>query len=142
MKNSCPFYIIFQVLKVLLIKICMIEPPDLLFSIAFISFYISRYHFFHKFLELHSTLSEKSIFIMNFPFLFRFTETLPHPLNGQNPLSMTKAFCPCSLMLSCQEGKQKSHHIFQSFSSKEHPKIRLISMMVLKQFEKSGNLKN
>ena len=98
--------------------------------------------FFHKFLELHSTLSEKSIFIMNFPFLFRFTETLPHPLNGQNPLSMTKAFCRCSLMLSCQEGKQKSHHIFQSFSSKEHPKIRLISMMVLKQFEKSGNLKN
>ena len=35
----------FQVLKALLIKICKIEPPDLLIIVVFISFYISRYHF-------------------------------------------------------------------------------------------------
>ena len=44
-KNTCLFYSIFQVLNVLLIKICKIEPPDLLFIIVLISFYISRYHF-------------------------------------------------------------------------------------------------
>ena len=40
-----PFFcIIFQVLKVhiLLIKICKIEPPDLLFMVVFISFYTVR----------------------------------------------------------------------------------------------------
>ena len=45
MKNTCPFYIVFQVLKVRLIKVCKIQPPDLLFLVVFISFYISRYHF-------------------------------------------------------------------------------------------------
>ena len=39
------FYIVFQVLKVLLIKICKIQSLDLLFLVVFISFYISRYHF-------------------------------------------------------------------------------------------------
>ena len=57
MKNTCPFYIVFQVLKVRLEKICKIEPPDLLFLVVFISFYISIYIIFHKFLELHSILS-------------------------------------------------------------------------------------
>ena len=60
------FYIVFQVLKVLLIKICEIQSLDLLF--VFISFYISRYHY-SQVLELHSTLSEKKIFVTNFPFL-------------------------------------------------------------------------
>ena len=49
MKNTCPFYIVFLVLKVLLIEICKIQPPDLVFLVAFIAFYISRYHFRHKF---------------------------------------------------------------------------------------------
>ena len=53
-------YIVFQVLMVLLIKICKIQSLDLLFLAVFISFYISRY--FYKFLELHSTLSGKKIF--------------------------------------------------------------------------------
>ena len=39
------FYIVFQVLKVLLIKICKIQSLDLLFLVVFISFYISRYLF-------------------------------------------------------------------------------------------------
>ena len=36
MKNTCPFYILFQVLKIRLIKICKTEPPDLLFIVVFI----------------------------------------------------------------------------------------------------------
>ena len=39
------FYIVSQVLKVLLIKICKIQSLDLLFLFVFISFYISWYHF-------------------------------------------------------------------------------------------------
>ena len=44
----------------------------LLFLLAFASADI----IFHKFLELHSTLSEKKIFVMNFPFL---TDSLKGP---------------------------------------------------------------
>ena len=80
MKNTCPFYILFQVLKVLLIKICKIHLADLLFLVVFISFYISRYQFFYKCLELHSTLSEKKIFVSNFPFL-------TDPLKPPTPLT-------------------------------------------------------
>ena len=51
MKNTCHFlhcvskvfFTVFQVLKVPLIKICKIQPLDLLFIVAFISFYINRY---------------------------------------------------------------------------------------------------
>ena len=57
MKNTCPFYIVFQVLNIHLIKLCKIESPDLLFLVIFITFYFSRYIIFHKFLELHSILS-------------------------------------------------------------------------------------
>ena len=59
---------------------------------------------FYKFLELYSTLSEKKIFLTNFPFL---TDSLKHPttpppapyphLNDPNLLSLTKVFCRCSL---------------------------------------------
>ena len=69
------YYIVFQVLKVLLIKIW----HNLLFLDVFIRFYISSYHF-HKFLELHSTLSEAKIFITSFPFLTdSLTLTPPTP---------------------------------------------------------------
>ena len=50
----------------------------------------------HKLLELHSALSGKKIFVTNFPFLMASLNPL-HPLNGQNPLSMTKGFCWYSL---------------------------------------------
>ena len=49
---------------------------------------------FHNILELHSTLTDKKIFVTNFPFL---TDSLTHPLNDQNPLSVTKVFRRCSL---------------------------------------------
>ena len=86
------FYIIFQVLSVFLKNICQKELSDLLFIVAFISCYISRYYF-HKFLELHSTLSEKKM-------KKRFTNPTSH--NSQNLLGMTSFFvnavmqCPIS----------------------------------------------
>ena len=39
------FYIVFQILKVILKKVFKVRPPDLLFLFVFISFFISRYHF-------------------------------------------------------------------------------------------------
>ena len=52
------FYIVFQVLKVLLIKICKIQPLDLLLNKALLLAFTSADIIFHKFLELYSTLSE------------------------------------------------------------------------------------
>ena len=65
MKNKCPLCIVFQVSKLRLIKICKTDPPDLLFLIVFLAF-TSADIIFHKFLELHSVLSVKKIFINNF----------------------------------------------------------------------------
>ena len=60
MKNTRPFYILFKVFKVLLTKICKMQPPDLLFLVVFILLaFTSADIIFHKFLEFHSTLSEK-----------------------------------------------------------------------------------
>ena len=86
-KNVCPFYTVFQVLEVLLIKICKIQPLDLLFLVILISFYINRYHFSQIF-KLHSALSERKIFVTNFPFLMGSFNPHPPPptsLNTQNP---------------------------------------------------------
>ena len=66
MKNTCPFHIVFQVLKVLFIKICKIKrPPDLLFIVVFTNFtsadIVSQ---IFSWLELlQSTLSEKKRFL-------------------------------------------------------------------------------
>ena len=74
MKNACPFYIVFQVFKVHLIKIYEIHPPDLLNLVVFISFYIWIPSIFHKFLELHSTISEEKKCFFN-----GFTSRPPPP---------------------------------------------------------------
>ena len=71
MQHTWPFYIvaIFKVLKVLLIKTCKIQPPDLLLLVLLAFASPTTDIIFHKFLELHSKLSEKKIFVINFPFL-------------------------------------------------------------------------
>ena len=71
MKNTCPLYIVFQFLKILLIKI---QPPDLLFLVVYISFYISRRHFSQICKTSLLTLSKKKVFVMNFPFLTDFVD--------------------------------------------------------------------
>ena len=63
MKNTCLtlrfkfFFTVFQVLKVPLINICKIQPLDLLLFLLLA--FTSADTDFYKFLELHSTLSEK-----------------------------------------------------------------------------------
>ena len=96
MKNTCPFYILFQVLKVLLIKICKIHLADLLFLVVFISFYISRYQFFLQMFRTSFNIIWKKDFCHKFSFFNGSTQT-PHPLNAQNLLSMTKVFSQFSL---------------------------------------------
>ena len=93
MRKAYSFYIIFQVLKVLLIKIWKIQQPDLLFLVVFISFHISII-IFQTFLELHSTLSEKKIFITNFPFSTDWLNPPPLPA----PLRPKSAKCDESFL--------------------------------------------
>ena len=88
MKNACPFYNVLKVLNIYLLKICKIEPPDLLFLFIFIRFYISWYIIFDKFLELHSILSAKKVFIKYFLFL---TDSLKPP--RPRPPSTPSAKC-------------------------------------------------
>ena len=83
------FYIVFQVLKVLLIKICKIQSLDLLFLVVFISFYISRYHFSQVF-RTSFNIWKKKDFHHKFSFLTDSSLKFPHPLNSQNLLSVTK----------------------------------------------------
>ena len=112
MENTYPLYIIFQVLKVLLIKICKSHQNHQSFYLllhAFTSFYIlhqqSRYSFFRKFLIFENFIQHfltKNIFFTNFPFLMTSLNPPPHfpdPLLSQsNLLSVTKVFCWCCLM--------------------------------------------
>ena len=76
----------------------MLRYSHQIFYYLFLLAFTSAYIIFHKFLELHSTLSEKKKkkIVTNFPFLTDSLNPLPHPLNSQNPLSMAKVFCRCS----------------------------------------------
>ena len=55
-----------QVLKVRLIKICKIQPPDLLFLFLFISIYVSSYHFSKTFRTSFNNIRKKhELFFFN-----------------------------------------------------------------------------
>ena len=62
------FTLYFNFLKVIIIKLCKIQPPDLLFLVVFISFYISMYHFSQFFRTSFIKILKKD-FRPNFPFL-------------------------------------------------------------------------
>ena len=109
------FYIVFQVLKVLLIKICKIQSLDLLFLVVFISFYISRY--FSQVFRTSFNIIWKTDFHHKLYSLSPPTQTPPrhsHLLNSQNPLSVTNDFSQCSQTyhsfsrLLCYDGARKN----------------------------------
>ena len=83
---------------VLLIKSYMIQPVLLLLVVLLwlLYIYISRYDFLQVF-RTSLTIIGKNIFVTNFTFLIDSTKPL-HPLKSQNPPSVTKVFCWCSLM--------------------------------------------
>ena len=58
-----PFYILVEVLKILLIKVYKIQPPVLIFLMFYNSFYTSADIIFDNLLELHSTLLSEKIFL-------------------------------------------------------------------------------
>ena len=93
-------YIVFQFLKILLIKICKIQSLEFYFLLLLLAFTLAHI-IFHKFSEFYSTLFEKKIFVTNFPFLIDSVNSLsdphPHPLSSQNPLSVTRFFCQWSI---------------------------------------------
>ena len=76
-----------QVLKVLLIKIWKIQSLDLLFLVVFIGFYISR--FFAQVFRTSFNIIWKKDLCHKFSFFDGFTTSHHHPLNQQNPLSVT-----------------------------------------------------
>ena len=62
------------------------QPPVLLLLVCYFTLALASTNIsFNNFLELHLTLSEKKIFVTNFPILTDSLKTpTPHPLNGQN----------------------------------------------------------
>ena len=90
MKNTCLFYIAFQVLKVCVLKRFVVQSHQVLFLVVFISFYISRYHFSHIFRTSFSIIGKKD-FRHKFSFLADSLKH-PHPLNDQNLLKSSQKF--------------------------------------------------
>ena len=82
------FYIVFHVLKILLITICKIQPLDLLF-LVFISFNISRYHFSQVFRILFQYYLKKRFFRFKRIHSNPTPHGASHTLNSLNPLSKT-----------------------------------------------------
>ena len=83
---------------VLLIKSYMIQPVLLLLVVLLwlLYIYISRYDFLQVF-RTSLTIIGKNIFVTNSTFLTDSTKPL-HPLKSQNPPSVTKVFCWCSVI--------------------------------------------
>ena len=113
-------------MEVLLIKICKIQPLDLLFLVIFISFYINRYHFSQIFKTSFSIIWKKD-FCHKFSFFNGVTQLPPprhhhhhphpHPLKQPKPTKREKTFL---LMLPNEGGfvqhrKSISHHLFISY---------------------------
>ena len=94
---------------------CKIQSLGLLFLVAYISFYVTSADIFLNVLELYSTLSEKTIFVTNFPFL---TDSLTH---SQPPLpffvnaqKLIMVFGDYYTMMTLEKLEQQSRIQFQS----------------------------
>ena len=85
-------FILFQVLKLLLIKRCNYQ---FFISFCFLSAFTSTDIIFYNFLELHSTLSEKRFLSRIFPFYVNHCVLLILTWRSLEALR-TKVFCWCS----------------------------------------------
>ena len=83
------FYTVFQVLNVVLIKVCKIQSLDLLLLVVFLSFYISRYHFPQVFRTSFNIIWENVLAQIFLFYQIHSSSHHHHPLNSQNPLSVT-----------------------------------------------------
>ena len=90
--------LVFQILKVFLIKICKIEPPNLLSLVAFISFYISRYHF-SQILRTSFCIIRKKDFRHKFSFLTDSLKWLKSAKCDKGLLLMLP-YCHCMYIFS------------------------------------------
>ena len=88
--KKTPFYLVFQVLKVLLIKNYNLQLPVPLSLVVLLQL-LYQQMYFYNILEVRSTLFEKKVFVMNFPF-YQIHSNLPHTFNGQNPLKALRKF--------------------------------------------------
>ena len=123
-KNTSPFHIIFQILKVFLIKTeRKIQPPDLLFIAVLISFYISRYHFSQIFRTSFNIIWKTDFrhefsffhgwqrFFVDAPFMVK--SKLPHQSGSHSSLEAV-------------EPHPWKRTIKSFFHKKEHLRIRII----------------
>ena len=110
-----------------------------LFLVAFISFYISRYHF-SQFFRTSFNINWKKDFLQKFSFFNGFTQAPPTP-DGQNPLCVTNVFCRCSFN---QKGdfqtktKKANMHILYAFNAFNEFcifKLALVPNFTLNSFE-------
>ena len=119
MKNACPFYMVFYILKILLIKILKIQLPDLFIYCCFYCFYISRYHF-SQFFRTSININWKKDFCQKLSNGFAQPPLAPHPLNDQNQLCVTKAFCRRSFNQKWdlqKKMKKANMHILHAFNA-------------------------
>ena len=108
MKNAPFFYIVFQLLRVLLKKI--IRCSHQIFYFLFLILAFTSAGNFSQIFSISCTLSETlSCIIIIFHFLM---DKHPPPLNGQNLLSVTKVFCRQSPTVCATRG-----HINYVFSA-------------------------
>ena len=81
--------------------IWLFEGTSSLHLLFYVRFYISRYYFSLVFRALYNNIWKKC-FRQEFYFFNGFTQPpripLLYTLNGENPLSVTKVFCRCSLI--------------------------------------------
>ena len=107
MKNTCLFYIISQVLKVILIKSYIIELPVLLFLVLH-----QQIDFVQVFRTSFFIIGKKKI-CHQFSFFNGFTQLLNNPLtyshSSQNPISVRKCVFLCSVIQDHQTQLSKKH---------------------------------
>ena len=118
-------------MKVRLIKICKIEPPDVLFLVVFINFYISRYHFSQIFRSSFDIICKKD-FRHKFSFLLDSLNP-PSPPRPERPnsakrdeifLSMLPSYVcevlrhPWSVVLGIFWPRRPKITFFRSFTSR------------------------